>query len=76
MGKGTGVVCVCVCITLGCYLRFSHGDRAVYVSHWLQDVEWDKANLVEAITTLPPAFGRLHHLTQKTRGANVYTENN
>lgn len=36
--------------------RFVSG-RAVYMSHRLQDVERDEADLVEPITTLPPALG-------------------
>lgn len=39
------------------YAGGSVGDRAVYVSHGFQDVEGNKADLVEPITTLPPALG-------------------
>lgn len=44
-------------------------DGAVYVGHGLQDVEGDKTNLVEAVTTLPPALGRFYHLSDT--GATV-----
>lgn len=50
------VICVCVCVFVS-YTGGSAGDRAVYVSHGFQDVEGNKSNLVEAITTLPPALG-------------------
>lgn len=40
-------------------------DRAVDVSHGLQDVEGDKPNLVESIATLPPALGRFDDLPYK-----------
>lgn len=39
------------------------GDGAVYVSHGFQDVEGNKSDLAEAITTLPPALGRFDHLS-------------
>lgn len=62
-------VCVCVFVShIGGFV----GDRAVYVSHRLQDVEGDKANLVEPITTLPPALRRLNHLS--SRGVAVKVE--
>lgn len=45
------------------YARGFAGDGAVYVSHGFQDVEGNKSDLVEAITTLPPALGRFNHLS-------------
>lgn len=36
---------------------------AFYVSHGFQDVEGHKSDLVEAITTLPPALGGFDHLS-------------
>ncbi len=47
-------VCVCVFVP---YTGGFAGDGAVYVSHGLQDVEGNKSDLVEAVTTLPPALG-------------------
>ena len=33
------------------------GAGALYVSHGFQDVEGNKADLVKAVTALPPALG-------------------
>lgn len=38
-------------------------DGALYVSHGFQDVERDKSDLVEPITTFPPALGGFDHLS-------------
>lgn len=51
-------MCVCVSYTGGFI-----GGRRVYVGHWIQDVEGNESDLVEPITTLPPALGRLDHLS-------------
>lgn len=48
--------CMCGCVFVS-YTGGFVGDRAVYVSYGLQDVEGDKAYLAEPITTLPPALG-------------------
>lgn len=50
------VICMCACGVVS-YAGGSAGDRAVYVVHGFQDVEGNKSDLVEAITTLPPALG-------------------
>lgn len=54
-------------------------DRAVYVSHGLQDVEGDEADLVKPIATLPPALGWLDHLSDREgfcqwEGCKVYQQ--
>lgn len=54
-------------------------DRALYVSHGLQDVEGDEADLVKPIATLPPALGWLDHLSDREgcgqgEGCKVYQQ--
>lgn len=63
-----GCIHACVC-TLVSYTGGFVADGALYVSHRFQDVEGDKSNLVEPITTFPPALGGFDHLSD--RGAAV-----
>jgi len=62
-------VCASVCVSVCVCVHRSHiggsvGDGAVDVGQGIQDIEGNKSDLVEPIPTLPPALGRLDHLSE------------
>lgn len=68
-------VCIhaCVCASVS-YTGGFVADGAVYVSHGFQDVEGDKSDLVEPITTLPPALGGFNHLSNRVAAVYFCTD--